>query len=151
MVKENLNIVITLSGIIRFSGRHMCLSILNIWENLFKKLLLMPYSLLLYTMHHLHFSANNALSEFCPLTSSSFQWTKDGQEFDPGSDSELKVTEEEGSSAFYTLSNTMDTLKQYQGKYVCYASNELGTAVSNTAVLIIDGKHVQIDEVVGSH
>lgn len=44
----------------------------------------------------------------------------------------------------------MDTLKQYQGKYVCYASNELGTAVSNTAVLIIDGKRVRIDDVVGS-
>lgn len=35
----------------------------------------------------------------------------------------------------------MDTLKQYQGKYVCYASNELGTAVSNAAALIIDGKN----------
>lgn len=34
----------------------------------------------------------------------------------------------------------MDTLKQYPGKYVCYASNELGTAVSNEAVLEIDGK-----------
>lgn len=72
---------------------------------------------------------------------SSFKWTKDGEEFDPSSDPELKVSEHTGSSAFYTLSNTMDTLKQYQGKYVCYASNELGTAVSNAAALIIDGKN----------
>uniref|UniRef100_A0A7N8XT36 Neural cell adhesion molecule L1 n=1 Tax=Mastacembelus armatus TaxID=205130 RepID=A0A7N8XT36_9TELE len=36
------------------------------------------------------------------------------------------------------VSNTMDTLKQYQGKYVCYASNELGTAVSNEAILKTD-------------
>lgn len=79
------------------------------------------------------------------LPSSSFKWTKDGMEFDPSRDPELKVTEEEGSSAFYTLSNTMDTLKQYQGEYVCYASNELGTAVSNMAVLIIDGKRVRIE------
>uniref|UniRef100_A0A3Q3K4I2 Neural cell adhesion molecule L1 n=1 Tax=Monopterus albus TaxID=43700 RepID=A0A3Q3K4I2_MONAL len=34
--------------------------------------------------------------------------------------------------------NTMDTLKQYQGKYVCYASNELGTAVSNEVILKTD-------------
>lgn len=78
------------------------------------------------------------------FSSSSFRWTKNGKEFDPGSDPELKVTEEEGSSAFYTLSNTMDTLKQYQGKYVCYASNELGTAVSNTAKLTTDGEHMQL-------
>ena len=71
---------------------------------------------------------------------SSFRWTKDGEEFDPGSDPELKVSEQLGSFAFYTLSNTMDTLKQYQGKYVCYASNELGTAVSNEATLSTDGK-----------
>ncbi|XP_029011414.1 neural cell adhesion molecule L1.2 isoform X2 [Betta splendens] len=67
-----------------------------------------------------------------------FRWTKDGEEFDPGSDPELKVTEDNGSFAFYTLSNTIDTLKQYQGKYVCYASNVLGTAVSNEAVLSTD-------------
>uniref|UniRef100_A0A672Z040 Neural cell adhesion molecule L1 n=1 Tax=Sphaeramia orbicularis TaxID=375764 RepID=A0A672Z040_9TELE len=65
-----------------------------------------------------------------------FRWTKDGEEFDPGTDPELKVTERSGSFVFYTLSYTMDTLKQYQGTYVCFASNELGTAVSNEAVLI---------------
>ncbi|XP_054464370.1 neural cell adhesion molecule L1.2 [Anoplopoma fimbria] len=67
-----------------------------------------------------------------------FRWTKDGEEFDPGSDPELKVSERSGSFAFYTLSNTMDSLKQYQAKYVCYASNELGTAVSNEATLNTD-------------
>ncbi|KAM9856330.1 neural cell adhesion molecule L1.2 [Aulostomus maculatus] len=67
-----------------------------------------------------------------------FRWTKDGQEFDPGRDQELKVTEGSGSFAFYTLSNTMDTLKQYQGKYVCYASNKLGTAVSSEATIKTD-------------
>lgn len=34
----------------------------------------------------------------------------------------------------------MDTLNKYKGKYVCYASNELGTAVSNEAILNTDGK-----------
>ena len=70
----------------------------------------------------------------------SFRWTKDGEEFDPGVDPELKVTESAGSFVFYTLSITMDSLKSYQGKYVCLASNELGTAVSNEAILNIDGK-----------
>lgn len=50
------------------------------------------------------------------------------------------MTELSGSFAFYTLSNTIETLKQYQGKYVCYASNELGTAVSNEATLSTDGE-----------
>lgn len=45
-----------------------------------------------------------------------------------------------GSFAFYTLSNSVDSLKQYQGKYVCYASNELGTAVSDEATLNTDGE-----------
>ncbi|XP_035512810.1 neural cell adhesion molecule L1.2 isoform X1 [Morone saxatilis] len=75
-----------------------------------------------------------------------FRWTKDGEEFDPGSDPELKVSERSGSSAFYTLSNTVDTLKQYQGKYVCYASNELGTAVSNEAILNTDAPPTQQKE-----
>ncbi|CAJ1085237.1 neural cell adhesion molecule L1.2 isoform X1 [Xyrichtys novacula] len=75
-----------------------------------------------------------------------FRWTKDGEEFDPGSDQELKMTERSGSSAFYTLSNTMDTLKQYRGKYVCYASNELGTAVSHEAILEIDAPPSQQKE-----
>uniref|UniRef100_A0A669BY53 Neural cell adhesion molecule L1 n=1 Tax=Oreochromis niloticus TaxID=8128 RepID=A0A669BY53_ORENI len=69
-----------------------------------------------------------------------FRWAKDGEDFDPGSDPELKVSESSGSFAFYTLSNTMDTLNKYKGKYVCYASNELGTAVSNEAILNTDGK-----------
>uniref|UniRef100_A0A669E305 Neural cell adhesion molecule L1 n=1 Tax=Oreochromis niloticus TaxID=8128 RepID=A0A669E305_ORENI len=75
-----------------------------------------------------------------------FRWAKDGEDFDPGSDPELKVSESSGSFAFYTLSNTMDTLNKYKGKYVCYASNELGTAVSNEAILNTDGKNKKVDE-----
>ncbi|XP_070825246.1 neural cell adhesion molecule L1.2 isoform X1 [Chaetodon trifascialis] len=75
-----------------------------------------------------------------------FRWTKDGKEFDPARDPELKVSEHPGSTAFYTLSNTMDTLKQYQGKYVCYASNELGTAVSSEAILRTDAPPSQQKE-----
>lgn len=75
---------------------------------------------------------------------SSFRWTKDGGEFDPGTDPELKVLERPGSFAFFSLGNNMDSLKQYQAKYVCFASNELGTAVSNEAKLNTDGKNMAI-------
>ncbi|XP_072306075.1 neural cell adhesion molecule L1.2 isoform X4 [Eucyclogobius newberryi] len=75
-----------------------------------------------------------------------FRWTKNGEEFDPGVDPDLKVTESGGSFAFYTLSNTMDSLKPYQAKYVCLASNELGTALSNEATLSIDAPPTQQKE-----
>ncbi|XP_055079259.1 neural cell adhesion molecule L1.2 isoform X1 [Periophthalmus magnuspinnatus] len=75
-----------------------------------------------------------------------FRWTKNGEEFDPGVDPELKVTEKVGSFVFYTLSNTVDSLKNYQGKYVCLASNELGTAVSNEAILSVDAPPTQQKE-----
>ncbi|XP_071380962.1 neural cell adhesion molecule L1.2 [Centroberyx affinis] len=67
-----------------------------------------------------------------------FRWTKDGEEFDPGTDPELKVSERSGSFAFYTVSSSMETLKKFQGKYICYASNEVGTAVSSEAILNTD-------------
>ncbi|KAM9785538.1 neural cell adhesion molecule L1.2 [Neosynchiropus ocellatus] len=67
-----------------------------------------------------------------------FRWTKDGEDFDPSNDTELKVSDGPSTFAFYTLSNTMDTLKKYQGRYTCLASNELGTAVSADAVLRIE-------------
>ncbi|CAL9703005.1 unnamed protein product [Knipowitschia caucasica] len=75
-----------------------------------------------------------------------FRWTKDGEEFDPGVDPDLKVTESAGSFVFYTLSKTMESLKNYQAKYVCLASNELGTAVSNEAILSIDAPPIQQKE-----
>uniref|UniRef100_A0A3P9QEM2 Neural cell adhesion molecule L1 n=1 Tax=Poecilia reticulata TaxID=8081 RepID=A0A3P9QEM2_POERE len=68
----------------------------------------------------------------------SFSWTKDGKPFDPSADTELNVTKSFGSFAFSTLSKTMDTLKPNQGKYVCYATNKLGTAVSKEAILKTD-------------
>uniref|UniRef100_A0A3B5QUX3 Neural cell adhesion molecule L1 n=1 Tax=Xiphophorus maculatus TaxID=8083 RepID=A0A3B5QUX3_XIPMA len=68
----------------------------------------------------------------------SFSWTKNGKPFDPSADTELNVTKSFGLFAFSTLSKTMDTLKPYQGKYVCYATNELGTAVSKEAILKTD-------------
>ena len=91
----------------------------------------------LYLLNTLSYALLISFSILC----SSFRWTKNGTEFNPASDPELKVSERPGSSVFYTLSNTLDNLKQYQGKYVCYASNELGTAVSNEAILNTECKN----------
>uniref|UniRef100_A0A8C5H529 Neural cell adhesion molecule L1 n=1 Tax=Gouania willdenowi TaxID=441366 RepID=A0A8C5H529_GOUWI len=71
-----------------------------------------------------------------------FRWTKDGEEFDPDSDKELKVSESSGSFVFRTWSKDMETVKKYEGKYVCFASNELGTAMSDEAVLNTDDEKV---------
>ncbi|XP_078806767.1 neural cell adhesion molecule L1.2 isoform X2 [Oryzias latipes] len=70
----------------------------------------------------------------------SFTWTKDGHKFDPRSEPHLKVSEHPGSFEFKASNGSnMVNLKSYQGKYVCYATNNLGTAMSKEATLSIDG------------
>uniref|UniRef100_A0A3Q2DIU4 Neural cell adhesion molecule L1 n=1 Tax=Cyprinodon variegatus TaxID=28743 RepID=A0A3Q2DIU4_CYPVA len=69
----------------------------------------------------------------------SFSWTKDGLPFDPSSKTELEVKKNPYSFVFQALpSNTRDPPKSYEGKYVCFANNELGTAVSKEAILRTD-------------
>uniref|UniRef100_A0AAY4DLY2 Neural cell adhesion molecule L1-like protein n=1 Tax=Denticeps clupeoides TaxID=299321 RepID=A0AAY4DLY2_9TELE len=55
-----------------------------------------------------------------------FRWTKNGQEFDPYQDSRLRT--EDGSGTF-TIPNN-GNLSDFQGSYRCYASNKLGTAIT---------------------
>lgn len=66
-----------------------------------------------------------------------FRWTKDGEEFDPEDDSGLTVTK--GSGTFQANSESVSgSMNKYQGKYVCYASNDLGTAVSRQVQLVTE-------------
>lgn len=75
----------------------------------------------------------------CEATGSpppTFRWTKDGEEFVVTDDPGLVPTV--GSGTFSATGVGMGPLKQYDGKYTCYASNELGTAVSNEILLMTD-------------
>lgn len=65
-----------------------------------------------------------------------FNWTKNGQSFNPHKDSRLITYEESGS---FLIPSNKD-LAKYQGKYRCYASNKLGTAVSEETDFIVPGK-----------
>ncbi|XP_056305942.1 cell adhesion molecule L1-like a isoform X1 [Danio aesculapii] len=62
-----------------------------------------------------------------------YRWTKDGMDFDPHKDPQ--VTTEENTGTF-KIPNKKDKVK-YQGKYRCYASNKLGTAISEEAEFIV--------------
>lgn len=57
-------------------------------------------------------------------------------DFDPHKDSRL-IKEE--SSGTFVIPNNKDTVK-YQGKYRCYASNKLGTAISEESEFIVPSK-----------
>uniref|UniRef100_A0A673J9X6 Neural cell adhesion molecule L1-like protein n=1 Tax=Sinocyclocheilus rhinocerous TaxID=307959 RepID=A0A673J9X6_9TELE len=62
-----------------------------------------------------------------------YRWTKDGMDFDLHKDSHLIIEE---SSGTFLIPNTKEKTK-YQGKYRCYASNKLGTAISEESELIV--------------
>ncbi|KAG9335112.1 hypothetical protein JZ751_005675 [Albula glossodonta] len=64
-----------------------------------------------------------------------FRWTKDGVQFDPSSDPRLKTSENFGT---ITWNLSGGPFMQYQGKYRCYAANELGTAISNEIQVITE-------------
>ncbi|XP_067226797.1 neural cell adhesion molecule L1.2 [Chanodichthys erythropterus] len=64
-----------------------------------------------------------------------FRWVKDGIEFDPSKDPDLSVSRDSGT---FSLTAKDGPIHQYQGRYNCYASNELGTAVSNEAHIVTE-------------
>ncbi len=66
-----------------------------------------------------------------------FRWVKDGVEFDPSKDPELSVSRDTGT---FSLTAKDGPIHQYQGRYNCYASNDLGTAVSNEARIVTESK-----------
>ncbi|XP_066526587.1 neural cell adhesion molecule L1.1 [Hoplias malabaricus] len=59
--------------------------------------------------------------------SPTYRWVKDGEIF-----------REESLGPYHITANDDEDLKSYQGKYRCYASNELGTAISDVIELITE-------------
>ncbi|KAJ8265457.1 hypothetical protein COCON_G00145560 [Conger conger] len=64
-----------------------------------------------------------------------FRWVKDGLEFDPSKDPALSVTPGSGT---FSVTSSYSTISEYQGNYSCYASNTLGTSISNQVQLITE-------------
>ncbi|XP_061689238.1 neural cell adhesion molecule L1-like protein isoform X2 [Syngnathoides biaculeatus] len=61
------------------------------------------------------------------------RWMKNGQEFDPSLDPRLMKEEDSGTFVIPNNGN----LTEYQGTYLCYASNKLGTATSKEIEFIV--------------
>ncbi|KAJ6668265.1 hypothetical protein lerEdw1_015642 [Lerista edwardsae] len=64
-----------------------------------------------------------------------FNWTKDGKPFDLQGDSRIVTSRNSGT---FIIRNHGST-SVFQGKYRCYAGNEVGTAVSEEVELIVPG------------
>uniref|UniRef100_A0A3Q2XW48 Neural cell adhesion molecule L1-like protein n=1 Tax=Hippocampus comes TaxID=109280 RepID=A0A3Q2XW48_HIPCM len=69
----------------------------------------------------------------CENNNTLFRWMKNGQEFDPSSDPRLMKEEDSGTFVIPNNGN----LTEYQGTYLCYASNKLGTATSKEIEFIV--------------
>ncbi|XP_031423108.1 neural cell adhesion molecule L1-like protein isoform X3 [Clupea harengus] len=62
-----------------------------------------------------------------------FQWTKNGQEFDPYQEPRLLAEDDSGTFVIPNSGN----LTEFQGIYRCYASNKLGTAISEEIKFVV--------------
>ncbi|KAM9327246.1 neural cell adhesion molecule L1 [Gastrophryne carolinensis] len=64
-----------------------------------------------------------------------YTWEKDGIQIELN-DTRVKQTKNSGT---LTILNSNGNIKDFQGRYRCYASNDLGTAVSNEVHVITEG------------
>ncbi|KAG1962755.1 neural cell adhesion molecule L1-like protein [Pimephales promelas] len=62
-----------------------------------------------------------------------FKWTKNGQDFDPYLDPRLITLDDSGT---FTIPNN-GNLTEFQGNYRCFATNKLGTAMSEEIEFIV--------------
>ncbi|XP_053551776.1 neural cell adhesion molecule L1 isoform X2 [Bombina bombina] len=65
-----------------------------------------------------------------------YSWTKDDVRFNPADDHRVKTSQDSGT---LIISNTNgNTMRDFQGKYRCYASNIIGTAISHEITVITE-------------
>ncbi|XP_040262072.1 neural cell adhesion molecule L1 [Bufo bufo] len=67
-------------------------------------------------------------------TKTTYSWEKDGLPFEPN---DTRVVRRKNSGSL-TITNFNGNMKEFQGMYRCFASNELGTAVSNEVHVITE-------------
>lgn len=65
-----------------------------------------------------------------------YRWTKDGKDFEPP---HMTTSDSDRTDGKMVLS--YKNLIHFQGKYRCYASNKLGTAMTEEIQLIVAGKY----------
>lgn len=71
----------------------------------------------------------------CIFSFNRYRWTKDGKHFVPPHLTKIKTDHRYGT---FVLHNKQ--LVQFQGKYRCYASNKLGTAMTEEIEIIVPSK-----------
>ena len=72
---------------------------------------------------------------YCIFCSNRYRWTKDGKDFILP---HIKTNETEHTGGTFVLHNKH--LTQFQGKYRCFASNKLGTAITEEIEVIVPSK-----------
>ena len=69
-----------------------------------------------------------------------YRWTKDGEDFTPPWSSEGGSQQQ--SNGNFALPNVH--LAKFQGTYQCYASNKLGTAITDLIQLIVPSELMEL-------
>lgn len=72
---------------------------------------------------------------YCMCFSNRYRWTKDGEDFIPPRITTNKTDHTDGT---FVLHNKH--LVQLQGRYQCYASNKLGTAMTEEIELVVSSE-----------
>ncbi|XP_023608772.1 neural cell adhesion molecule L1 isoform X4 [Myotis lucifugus] len=68
-----------------------------------------------------------------------FRWSRDGIHFNPNEELDVTVKQAPHSGSFTIAGNNSNFAQRFQGTYRCFASNDLGTAMSHEIQLMAEG------------
>lgn len=74
-----------------------------------------------------------------PFSVHRFRWTRDGVHFKPNEELDVTVKQAPHSGSFTIAGNNSNFAQRFQGTYRCFASNDLGTAMSHEIQLMAEG------------